>query len=269
MLGAIPAELKLVIAGNHDLELDKAYWDSMTAGAVVEEDTHSAQLDPDDQATAMDIMTGIQAKQAGVTYLTEGTHTFTLSTGATFKIYVSPYTPEYGDWAFLCAHSEDRFNSPGKGLDGSKNIAINPIPTDVDIVMTHGASQGILDFAGSNNVGCPHLLQAVKRVRPMIHCFGHIHEGNGVEVVDWTAKEKEERNAREQVGRVERKNDAVHRAFEVEWVENPYPETYDWRMGKGDRKGETTLAVNASIMDSRQMPSNAPWLVVCDLKKAA
>ncbi|KAL8672321.1 MAG: hypothetical protein Q9168_003205 [Polycauliona sp. 1 TL-2023] len=272
MLGSIPAELKLVIAGNHDLELDQEYWGNRTAQLDVHEDgTPNDRFNPENHITALEIMTGPQAKETGITYLTEGTYTFTLSTGATFKIYVSPYTPLYGDGAFMYAHSQDRYDPPPEPTDGQSNesTAINPIPSDVDIIMTHGPPHGILDFAGSQNVGCPHLLTAVKRVRPMVHCFGHIHEGNGVEVVDWIAKAKEEVAAKEKEKK-ERKNDAVHRAFEAEWIENPYPGVYDWRGGMGRyRKGENTLAVNASVMDNRQRPSNAPWLVECDLKRAA
>lgn len=221
----------------------------------------------------MGLMTGELARQAGVTYLVEGTHEFTLASGATFKIYVSPYTPEFGDWAFSYAQSEDRFNPPEDMEKGSKckSIATNPIPDDVDIVMTHGPPQGILDLCMAGNVGCPHLLRAMKRVRPMLHCFGHVHEGSGIEVVDRKIKEKEavkEKEAMERNRGARRKNEAVLRAFEMEWIENPYPEAWQWRVGKGFRKGETTLAVNASIMDGDYRPRNAPWRVVVDLRKA-
>lgn len=218
-------------------------------------------------------MTGELARQAGVTYLVEGTHEFTLASGATFKIYVSPYTPAYGDWAFAYARSEDRFNAPAdvekKGNKSkSKSIAINPIPEDVDIVMTHGPAKGILDLCANGNVGCVNLLSAIKRVKPMVHCFGHVHEGSGVEVVDWKVFEKKEEKEAEGDGGVERKNEGVHRAFEMEWVENPYPGVWEWRVGKGSRRGETTLAVNGSVMDGGYRASNAPWRVVVDLRRA-
>lgn len=154
-----------------------------------------------------------------MTYLVEGTHEFTLASGATFKIYVSPYTPEFGDWAFAYARSEDRFNTPEDIEKGSncKSIATKPIPDDMDIVMTHGPPQGILDLCMAGNVGCPHLLRAMKRVRPMMHCFGHVHEGSGIEVVDWKVKEKEaareEKEAMERGGGMRRKNETVHRAL--------------------------------------------------------
>jgi Icc-related predicted phosphoesterase len=54
-----------------------------------------------------------------------------------------------------------------------------PIPNDqdIDIVMTHGPLYDHLDKTHDRlNVGCPQLLQAIERVRPRLHCFGHIHE---------------------------------------------------------------------------------------------
>ena len=277
MLASIPAELKLVIAGNHDLQLDQSFRTENLANHAPGNNSQDEER-PEDleyHAKAMGLMTGKLARQAGVTYLVEGTHEFTLASGATFKIYVSPYTPEFGDWAFAYAHSEDRFNTPEDMEKGSncKRIATNPIPADVDIVMTHGPPQGILDLCMAGNVGCPHLLRAMKSVRPMVHCFGHVHEGSGIEVVDWKVKEKEaareeERKAMEGNRGARRKNEAVHRAFEMEWIENPYPGVWEWRVGKGFRKGETTLAVNASIMDAEYKPRNAPWRIVVDLKRA-
>ena len=54
MLGSINAELKLVIAGNHDMELDASHWASLD--------------DPEDHADAVNVMTGSLAQEAGVTY---------------------------------------------------------------------------------------------------------------------------------------------------------------------------------------------------------
>jgi predicted MPP superfamily phosphohydrolase len=77
LLGAIDAELKLVIAGNHDLDLDKTYFE-----------THfdKDNDDVDGHMKAVEVMTGPLAKTAGVTYLEEGLHTFTLKNRATFTI---------------------------------------------------------------------------------------------------------------------------------------------------------------------------------------
>lgn len=232
MLSSISAELKLIIPGNHDLELDKAYWDSQT-------DSDGAPEDPKDHSLALKLMTGPLATKAGVTYLHEGTHSFTLRSGATFSIYVSPYTAAFSDWAFAYAHHEDRFNAPHHAAPGTSSIAANPIPQDVDIVMTHGPPKGILDACAQGNVGCENLLQAVRRVRPRMHCFGHVHEGNGGRVIDW------ERLAGDGKGR----------------VENTYPEPFVWEGGRGVK----TLAVNAAIMTGDNRPGNAPWLISLDL----
>jgi len=59
------------------------------------------------------------------------------------------------------------------------SIAENPIPSfpDVHVVMTHGPPLSVRDrtYRGEH-VGCKHLLRAVARARPLLHCFGHIHE---------------------------------------------------------------------------------------------
>ena len=248
MLKNIDAELKLVIAGNHDLELDGEYWQAKSQSPTNPRDL-------EDHTLAMNIMKGTLAAEAGVTYLSEGTHTFTLKSGATFKIYVSPYTPAFSDWAFAYEHNQDRFNNPSQVAKGATSIGSNPIPNDVDIVMTHGPPKGILDWCPSGHVGCPNLLQAIRRVKPLMHCFGHIHEGAGMEVIDWrTFKPKSD---------TLRKNEAIHRFFEEEPEENCYPEPYVWKESKGCK----TLAVNAALMTGEQRPENEPRLVSLDLRR--
>jgi hypothetical protein len=56
----------------------------------------------------MEVKMGLLAKEAGVTYLIEGTHTFVVKSGATFTVYASPYTPEFSRWGFPY---KDRFNT--------------------------------------------------------------------------------------------------------------------------------------------------------------
>ena len=54
------------------------------------------------------------------------------------------------------------------------------IPNDTDILVTHGPPHGILDRNEENACcGCQDLLDAVLRIRPKLHVFGHIHPGNG------------------------------------------------------------------------------------------
>lgn len=249
MLGSIDAELRLVIPGNHDLELEKPY-------SQAQRDYDGTPEDPEDHDLSVKTMTGPLAAEAGVTFLTEGTHLFTLKSGAVFKIYVSPYTPAFCDWAFAYEHNEDRFNGPHQVANGVISIATNPIPDDVDIVMTHGPPKSVLDWCPQGNVGCENLLHAIRRVKPMMHCFGHVHEGNGVEFIDWKKPATNEP--------APRKKEAVHRHFEEDPTENPYPRPFIWKDGQGAR----TLAVNAAIMTANGEPKNAPWLISLDLPRS-
>ena len=55
------------------------------------------------------------------------------------------------------------------------------------LVITHGPPFRILDIAsGNRHQGCPHLLAAIRRVRPALHVFGHIHQSYGVASVSGT-----------------------------------------------------------------------------------
>lgn len=245
MLGKIDAELKLVIAGNHDLSLDKKWW------AENEEDSDSPD-EPDNfvHAKAVEMWTGDMAKKAGVTYLEEGLNTFTLRSGAKFTIYTSPYQPEFCNWAFAYNSFEDRFNPPDKvnTEHGFKCIAENPIPDfpGVDIVMTHGPPKDILDWTAHGTVGCHNLIRAVSRARPLLYCFGHIHEAHGAKVVKW----KDDRN--------EMGSEAVESEADVQ---NSYPENSKFSV----KLGRETLMVNAAVMNVHYRPTNPPWLIDLDL----
>jgi Icc-related predicted phosphoesterase len=125
--------IPLVVAGNHDylFQKDRPTAESLlTAGKYLEDD--------------LVIIDGI-------------------------KIYGSPWTPMFHDWAFM--------------LERGREIRIywDLIPEGLDVLITHGPPQGILDFCGEN-VGCSDLLDVVTRKLkhpPQYHLFGHIHEGHG------------------------------------------------------------------------------------------
>ncbi len=57
------------------------------------------------------------------------------------------------------------------------------IPEDTDVLITHEAPYGTLDKNDimSRHQGCQNLLGAVRRVKPKLHVFGHIHGGYGRE----------------------------------------------------------------------------------------
>jgi len=91
----------------------------------------------------------------------------------TAKIYGSPWQPEFYNWAF---------NLPRQGKELEAKWAA--IPTDTDILITHGPAQGHLDMSGppynEPNLGCPLLRNHIDMVsRPKIHVCGHIHGGYG------------------------------------------------------------------------------------------
>lgn len=248
MLSGIDAELKLVIAGNHDLSLDGPYW--YTRGCD--------PADPEDYAEhekGIEIMKGPLAKEAGVTYLEEGLHTFTLTSGAKCTVYASPYQPEFCGWAFPYERNEDRFNLPHQSAPLVKNIAVNPVPDfpGIDIMMTHGPPEDILDWVArppGANVGCHALIRAVSRARPLLHCFGHIHEAYGATIVTW-------KDDKEKIGA-----DAIEG---LSPQPNVYPDSSNWPI----KFGKETLMVNAAIMDLNYDPRNSPWLVDLELPRAA
>jgi Icc-related predicted phosphoesterase len=49
------------------------------------------------------------------------------------------------------------------------------IPSDTDVLITHGPPAGILD----GGTGSESLTQALRRIQPTIHCFGHVHDHRG------------------------------------------------------------------------------------------
>lgn len=91
------------------------------------------------------------------------------------KFYGSPWQPRFYDWAF--------------NADRDKiHVHWEKIPQDTDILITHGPPFGILDKVIGQTIplGCESLLEHIERVKPIIHCFGHIHSGHGVVEKDGT-----------------------------------------------------------------------------------
>jgi Icc-related predicted phosphoesterase len=91
------------------------------------------------------------------------------------KIWGSPVTPLYGG-AFGMSSAEDRRRLYAQ------------IPADTDILITHGPPYHILDFSldSGTHAGCRELLDAVIRVQPKLHVFGHVHAAYGIFRTDHT-----------------------------------------------------------------------------------
>lgn len=91
------------------------------------------------------------------------------------KIYGSPWQPAFYNWAF---------NLPRNGTE--MEYVWNNIPTNTDILITHGPPNGILDNTYDGHVGCSLLLNRINTIKPKIHIFGHIHSGYGYLFKDGT-----------------------------------------------------------------------------------
>ena len=91
------------------------------------------------------------------------------------RIWGSPVTPLYGG-AFGLSAIEDRLRVYAQ------------IPSDIDVLVTHGPPYGILDLSSDSGLhsGCHELFDAVMRVRPRLHVFGHVHSAHGIFQTDQT-----------------------------------------------------------------------------------
>lgn len=109
-------------------------------------------------------------KSCGINYLNDSSVTID-----GIKFWGSPIQPWFHDWAF----------NKKRGEEIRKHWEL--IPSDTDVLLTHGPPYGILDLcAHGERVGCKDLLEVVRDIRPEIHAFGHIHEGYGITEIDGT-----------------------------------------------------------------------------------
>lgn len=106
------------------------------------------------------------------------------------KIYGSPVTPWFLNWAFNRAR-----NGAEAALHNIDYIFPHwdMVPMDTDILITHGPPYMILDELQYVNgdpkgqfVGCEDLAKRIAEVKPKVHAFGHVHCGNGMLEQDGT-----------------------------------------------------------------------------------
>jgi len=89
------------------------------------------------------------------------------------KFWGSPWTPIFFDWAF--------------NLERGAAIAERwaQIPSDTDVLITHGPPAGILDQVNESlAVGCGDLTLELERLTLKLHIFGHIHESYGQQTLN-------------------------------------------------------------------------------------
>lgn len=130
---SLPIKHKVYVAGNHDTSIEKK------------------------------LVTKKDFEDYNIHYLEDD-----LITLQGLLIYGNPYTPLFGNWAFM----KDRVK-----LDRYWTKAI---PGYVDILVTHGPPKGILDKSYSREdilemCGDKSLFNKVLEVEPKYHLFGHIH----------------------------------------------------------------------------------------------
>jgi Icc-related predicted phosphoesterase len=83
--------------------------------------------------------------------------------GEGYRLYGSPWTPTFMNWAFMEAERElsERFHR---------------IPRGLDILVTHGPPEGVLD----RGLGSRTLAAVLGNRLVRLHLFGHIHETPGL-----------------------------------------------------------------------------------------
>lgn len=131
----------VTVAGNHDLTLD------------------ATQPNVGDAP----VIGRLCLEQHGVAYLEDSG-----AEVAGLRFYGSPWTPRFFDWGFQLVS------------DAQSRRIFGAIP-ECDVLVTHGPPLGIRDLVPSGqHAGSRRLLDAVRRVRPRIHAFGHIHCQYGI-----------------------------------------------------------------------------------------
>jgi hypothetical protein len=150
-MSSLPHRHKIVIAGNHDVLLDPAFYERNWSRF------HREHQDPCDTIASM-------RESRAFEYLED-----TSVTLLGYRFHGSPWQPEFYNWAFNLERGE------------ACAEAWRRIPSDVDILITHGPPLGRGDKTSTGErAGCVNLLYEVQqRIRPLYHVFGHIHEGHG------------------------------------------------------------------------------------------
>jgi Icc-related predicted phosphoesterase len=157
----------IIVPGNHEITFDEKFY--LKSG----ERYHKPLLDN---------------KKAKELLLSNPNITYLEDSGCEFegvKIWGTPWIPPIGKWAFSLPNSKFAKEIFGK------------IPEDTDILISHAPPFGVLDevshkgyevdqktgkrvvIIDRESMGSKELRQRVMEVRPKLHVFGHVHEGNG------------------------------------------------------------------------------------------
>jgi Icc-related predicted phosphoesterase len=95
--------------------------------------------------------------------------------GQTLRIFGTPWTPWFFDWAFN-APEDENFLSAEPFLTSKWDLC----PNDVDVLLCHGPPRGFGDKTTSGDIaGSFAFKRAIERIKPKLCVFGHIHEQAG------------------------------------------------------------------------------------------
>ncbi|THZ30043.1 Metallo-dependent phosphatase [Aureobasidium pullulans] len=259
LLKSIDAPLKLVIAGNHDWTLDDTLYEEKLVESKFkppkEDEAVRKAFGDFEEARAL-----FEAERsAGIVFLDEGTHDFQLANGSSLRVYASAFTPSDESYPY----------DPLPGHDWN-------VGGDVDIAITHSPLKGVLD----NRAGCRMLFTAIARARPLMHCFGHIHEAWGAKKVTWRgdqaskypdpltemdglASEVIQSLAKLRGAREDAKQDGQLKAELSDMDSRGYCQA-----APKLQRGKQTLFVNAAIQDAAKEKQQMPWLVELELPRS-
>ncbi|KAF8521259.1 Metallo-dependent phosphatase-like protein [Hysterangium stoloniferum] len=159
--------VKILIAGNHDLTLDTAWYEKNW------ENFHWAQKEVC-WLHRTELVVGADARRGRVAYLDNSSIEIRAKeNGRVWKVYGIPtYSAPSRRTRTFC--------------ESRRACALSPPALTCVARLTHGPPHGVLDATiGGAHVGCADLAGRLHAVRPRLHVFGHIHEARGVEVRDW------------------------------------------------------------------------------------
>lgn len=170
-LVTLPHKEIVVISGNHDTYLDPRTRPSLS------EDQRRGSIDWKRvhylQHRRLSLTVDVEQQDAG----TSTSRTPLLENAQAqrrIRIYGAPQIPACGPMsvhAFQYARGQDAWSET--------------VPEDTDILVTHTPPKYHLDLPLPKGMGCEHLLAEVKRVKPLLHVFGHVHWGAGQTVFWW------------------------------------------------------------------------------------
>ncbi|KAK6542032.1 hypothetical protein TWF694_007803 [Orbilia ellipsospora] len=251
----VPAELKIIIAGNHDCKLDTKYWVSQA------EDSDDEKERAEESQSCRDYLLSPDMKRAGIYYLEDEIKEFSLRNGAKFTVLASPYTPRGPK-----PHHKGSFRySLAKNYWFNK-FPVEGLPERIHVAITHGPAYAVLDQVGGEegggHVGCEELWRFMGYIKPLMSVCGHIHEAGGVRKVEW--RECENSSHKRVVPVIEDVGD------EVEKVEKGGMLYNDARGMTGDVvDGKETFFVNASLVGhgsrSYDQAHRSPYVVELEL----